>query len=48
MLITLGEQSIKALKDFAELSSDELIGAYDEKKRKKNQNSRIFRRFCSF
>ena len=32
MLLTLGEKSIKNLKDFAELSTDELIGGYDEKK----------------
>ena len=32
MLLTLGEKKIKTLKDFAELASDELIGAYDEKK----------------
>ena len=32
MLITLGEKKIKTLKDFAELSTDELIGSYDEKK----------------
>ena len=32
MLLTLGEKKIKSLKDFAELSSDELIGGYDEKK----------------
>ena len=32
MLITLGEKKIKTLKDFAELSSDELVGGYDEKK----------------
>jgi len=32
MLLTLGEKKIKTLKDFAELSSDELVGAYDEKK----------------
>ena len=30
MLVTLGEQNIKKLKDFAELASDELIGVYDE------------------
>jgi len=30
MLLTLGEKKIKTLKDFAELSSDELIGGYDE------------------
>ena len=29
MLVTLGEQKILTLKDFAELASDELIGAYD-------------------
>ena len=35
MLVTLGEKKIKTLKDFAELSSDELIGGEDEKKGKK-------------
>jgi N utilization substance protein A len=29
MLVTLGEQKILSLKDFAELASDELTGAYD-------------------
>ena len=32
MLLTLGEKKIKTLKDFAELSTDELIGGFDEKK----------------
>ena len=32
MLLTLGEKNIKSLKDFAELSIDELVGGYDEKK----------------
>jgi len=32
MLVTLGEKKIKTLKDFADLSTDELIGVYDEKK----------------
>ena len=32
MVLTLSEKKIKTLKDFAELSSDELIGGYDEKK----------------
>ncbi len=32
MLLTLGEKNIKSLKDFAELSNDELIGGHDEKK----------------
>ena len=35
MVVTLGEKKIKTLKDFAELSTDELIGGYDEKKGKK-------------
>ena len=32
MLLTLGEKKIKTLKEFAELSTDELVGGYDEKK----------------
>tara|TARA_Y100000590_G_scaffold151060_1_gene173564 strand:+ start:1297 stop:2844 length:1548 start_codon:yes stop_codon:yes gene_type:complete len=32
MLLTLGEKKIKNLTDFADLSVDELIGGYDEKK----------------
>ncbi len=32
MLLTLGAKKIKTLNDFAELSSDELVGGYDEKK----------------
>jgi len=32
MLLTLGEKNIKNLKDLAELSTDEVIGGYDEKK----------------
>ena len=35
MLVTLGEKKIKTLKDFAELSADELLGGYDEKKGKR-------------
>ena len=35
MLVTLGEKKIRSLKDLAELSTDELIGGYDEKKGKK-------------
>ena len=35
MLVTLGEKKIKTLKDFAELSTDELIGSYDEKQGKR-------------
>ena len=35
MLVILGKKNIKKLSDFADLSSDELIGGYDEKKGKK-------------
>ena len=35
MVVTLGEKKIKTLKDFAELSTDEVIGGYDEIKGKK-------------
>ena len=35
MLVTLGEKKIKTLVEFAELSTDELIGSYDEKKGKR-------------
>ena len=35
MLVILGQKNIKKLSDFADLSSDELIGGYDEKKGKK-------------
>jgi len=35
MLVTLGEKKIKTLMDFAELSTDELIGCYDEKQGKR-------------
>ena len=35
MLVLLGQRNIKSLKDFAELSSDELIGGFDEIKGKK-------------
>ena len=35
MLVTLGEKKINTLKDFAELSTDELIGGYDEKQGKR-------------
>ena len=35
MLVVLGERNIKKLKDFAELSSDELIGGFDEIKGKR-------------
>ncbi len=35
MLVLLGQRNIKKLSDFADLSSDELIGGYDEVKGKK-------------
>jgi N utilization substance protein A len=35
MLVTLGEKKVKTLVDFAELSTDELVGSYDEKKGKR-------------
>jgi N utilization substance protein A len=35
MLVVLGEKNIKKLKDFADLSSDELIGGVDEIKGKR-------------
>jgi len=35
MLVTLGEKKIKTLKDFAELSTDEIVGSYDEKNGKR-------------
>ena len=35
MLVNLGEKKIKKLNEFADLSTDELIGGYDEKKGKR-------------
>ena len=35
MLVVLGEKNIKKLKDFADLSSDEVIGGTDEIKGKR-------------
>ena len=35
MLVILGQKNIKKLQDFADLSSDELIGGFDEIKGKK-------------
>ena len=37
MLVILGQKNIKKLSDFADLSSDELIGGYDEIKGKKSE-----------
>ena len=35
MVVVLGQRNIKRLSDFADLSSDELIGGFDEVKGKK-------------
>ena len=35
MLVLLGQRNVKKLSDFADLSSDELIGGFDEIKVKK-------------
>ncbi len=35
MLVILGQKNIKKLNDFADLSSDELIGGFDEIKGKR-------------
>ena len=35
MLVILGQKNIKKINDFADLSSDELIGGFDEIKGKK-------------
>ena len=37
MLVLLGQRNIKKLSDFADLSSDELIGGFDEYKGKKTR-----------
>ena len=37
MLVTLGEQKILKLSDFADLASDELTGTYDVVKGEKNK-----------
>ena len=38
MLVILGQKILKKLAEFADLSSDELIGGFDEIKGKKNKN----------
>ena len=45
MLVVLGEKNIKKLQDFADLSSDELIGGMDEIKGKEIKIKWLFRRF---
>jgi len=46
MLVTLGEKKINKLKDFAELSSYELIGGYDEIKGKRFKTDGILEEFA--
>ena len=46
MLVTLGEQKILNLQDFADLASDELTGGFDMIKGEKIKIQGIFRRFC--
>ena len=45
MLVILGQKNIKKLSDFADLSSDELIGGYDEIKGKKLESMDILKNF---
>ena len=45
MLLTLGEENIKTLKDFAELSTDEIIGGFDEIKGKEEKFDGILEEF---
>ncbi|MBL6862773.1 MAG: transcription termination/antitermination protein NusA, partial [Candidatus Pelagibacter bacterium] len=45
MLLILGEDNIKTLKDFAELATDELIGGYDEIKGKREKFDGILEEF---
>ncbi|MEL0177792.1 MAG: helix-hairpin-helix domain-containing protein, partial [Pelagibacteraceae bacterium] len=45
MLLTLGEENIKTLKEFAELSTDEIIGGYDEIKGKREKFDGILEEF---
>ena len=45
MLVILGQKNIKKLNDFADLSSDELIGGYDEIKGKKLELKDILKSF---
>jgi transcription termination/antitermination protein NusA len=45
MLLILGEENIKTLKDFAELATDEIIGGYDEIKGKREKFNGILEEF---
>ena len=46
MLVTLGEQKILSLEDFADLASDELTGGYDVVKGERVKIQGISRGFC--
>ena len=48
MLVILGQKNIKKLNDFADLSSDELIGGFDEIKGKKLRIEWLSRRIFTF
>ena len=45
MLVILGQKNIKKISDFADLSSDELIGGFDEIKGKKLESTVILKNF---
>ena len=45
MLVILGQKNIKKLTDFADLSTDELVGGYDEIKGKKIRFKAIWKNF---
>jgi len=45
MLLTLGQKNIKTLQDFADLSSDELIGGFDEIKGKRIEFEGVLQNF---
>ena len=45
MLVILGQKNIKKISDFADLSSDELIGGFDEIKGKKIESMAILKIF---
>ncbi len=47
MLVILGQKNIKKLSDFADLSSDELIGGFDEIKGKKIELMVTWKNFLS-
>ena len=46
-VLIIGQKNVKKLSDFADLSSDELIGGYDEKK-EKNKDGQLHRGILAF